>query len=86
MLDDKVKFNLALSLHAANDEKRNKIMPINESNSLNSLTLSFVNFEAAISSFILGCLFLINATKDVVSILSIVLSVNGVILIGSTHL
>lgn len=35
--DDGVKFNLALSLHAANDEKRNKIMPINEQNSLESL-------------------------------------------------
>lgn len=35
--DDGVKFNLALSLHAANDEKRNKIMPINESNSLEAL-------------------------------------------------
>jgi 23S rRNA (adenine2503-C2)-methyltransferase len=32
--DDAVKFNLALSLHAANDEKRNQIMPINESNNL----------------------------------------------------
>ena len=35
--DDKVKFNFALSLHAANDEKRNKIMPINEQNSLEAL-------------------------------------------------
>ena len=35
--DDQVKFHLALSLHAANDEKRNKIMPINEQNSLESL-------------------------------------------------
>lgn len=35
--DDEVKFNLALSLHAANDEKRSKIMPINESNSLEVL-------------------------------------------------
>lgn len=35
--DDKVKFNLALSLHAANDVKRNQIMPINESNSLANL-------------------------------------------------
>lgn len=35
--DDQVKFNLALSLHAANDEKRNHIMPINESNSLKNL-------------------------------------------------
>lgn len=35
--DDEVKFNLALSLHAANDEKRNKIMPINEQNTLEVL-------------------------------------------------
>ena len=35
--DDEVKFNLALSLHAANDEKRDAIMPINEQNSLKSL-------------------------------------------------
>ncbi len=36
--DDEVKFNLAISLHAASDEKRNKIMPINESNNLSQLT------------------------------------------------
>ena len=35
--DDNVKFNLALSLHAANDKKRNEIMPINEQNSLKAL-------------------------------------------------
>ncbi len=35
--DDEVKFNLAISLHAANDVKRNEIMPINESNSLEAL-------------------------------------------------
>jgi len=35
--DDEVKFNLALSLHAANDAKRNEIMPINEQNSLKAL-------------------------------------------------
>lgn len=35
--DDGVKFNLALSLHAANDEKRDKIMPINEHNNLEVL-------------------------------------------------
>lgn len=35
--DDEVKFNLALSLHAANDEKRSKIMEINESNNLEIL-------------------------------------------------
>lgn len=35
--DDEVRFNLALSLHAANDAKRNEIMPINETNDLKSL-------------------------------------------------
>jgi 23S rRNA (adenine2503-C2)-methyltransferase len=35
--DDKVKFKLALSLHAANDEKRHQIMPINDSNNIKSL-------------------------------------------------
>ncbi len=34
LADDETKFNLALSLHAANDEKRNEIMAINETNSL----------------------------------------------------
>jgi len=42
--DDQVKFNLALSLHAANDEKRNKIMPINEQNSLDALADSLNYF------------------------------------------
>jgi 23S rRNA (adenine2503-C2)-methyltransferase len=36
--DDNVKFEFALSLHAANDNKRNEIMPINESNSLEALS------------------------------------------------
>ena len=35
--DDKVKFKLALSLHAANDEKRHQIMPINDTNNIKSL-------------------------------------------------
>lgn len=35
--DDKVRFNLALSLHAANDQKRNTIMPINETNNITAL-------------------------------------------------
>ena len=42
--DDKVKFNLALSLHAANDEKRDQLMPINESNSLNNLAEALIYF------------------------------------------
>lgn len=35
--EDEVKFNLALSLHAANDAKRSQIMPINEHNTLDVL-------------------------------------------------
>ena len=35
--DDQVKFNLALSLHAANDQKRHQIMPINDTNDIKSL-------------------------------------------------
>ncbi len=42
--DDEVKFNLALSLHAANDTKRNQIMPINESNTLAALAESLQYF------------------------------------------
>ena len=37
LADEEVKFNLALSLHAADDEKRNDIMPINEQNNLEVL-------------------------------------------------
>jgi 23S rRNA (adenine2503-C2)-methyltransferase len=35
--DDKVKFKLALSLHAATDAKRHEIMPINDSNDIKTL-------------------------------------------------
>ncbi|MBX9735223.1 MAG: 23S rRNA (adenine(2503)-C(2))-methyltransferase RlmN [Chitinophagaceae bacterium] len=35
--DDGVRFKLALSLHAANDAKRNEIMPINETNNIKVL-------------------------------------------------
>ena len=37
LAEDKVRFNLALSLHAANDVKRTTIMPINEQNILATL-------------------------------------------------
>lgn len=35
--DDKVRFKLALSLHAANDAKRHEIMPINDTNNIKAL-------------------------------------------------
>lgn len=45
--DDQVRFNLALSLHAANDRKRNEIMPINETNNLKELTEALNYFYKA---------------------------------------
>ncbi|WP_020528544.1 23S rRNA (adenine(2503)-C(2))-methyltransferase RlmN [Flexithrix dorotheae] len=47
LADDQVKFNLALSLHAANDIKRNQIMPINEQNSLEALRDALKYYYAA---------------------------------------
>lgn len=43
--DDEVKFNLALSLHAANDKKRSHIMEINDSNNLAELSDSLRYFH-----------------------------------------
>ena len=37
LADDNVKVNLALSLHAANEELRKKIMPIGKSNTLEEI-------------------------------------------------
>ncbi len=42
--DDQVKFKLALSLHAANDGKRDEIMPINETNNLKALVEALNHF------------------------------------------
>lgn len=42
--DDQVKFNLALSLHAANDKKRSEIMEINNDNSLEELSSALKYF------------------------------------------
>jgi len=43
--DDAVKFNLALSLHAANDKKRSYIMDINDTNNLEALAQSLQYFH-----------------------------------------
>ena len=45
LADDGVKFNLALSLHAADDIKRNEIMAINETNDLKSLMAAIKYFH-----------------------------------------
>jgi 23S rRNA (adenine2503-C2)-methyltransferase len=44
LADDEVKFRLALSLHAATDEKRSTIMPINEENNLDTLIDALIYF------------------------------------------
>ena len=43
--DDGVKFNLALSLHAADETKRRKIMEINDTNNLDVLAESLIYFH-----------------------------------------
>jgi len=42
--DQEVKFNLALSLHAANDQKRSQIMDINDTNNLDALRDSLKHY------------------------------------------
>lgn len=42
--DDEARFEFALSLHAANDETRSQIMPINDSNNLESLKEALIYF------------------------------------------
>ncbi len=44
--DEDIKLNLALSLHAANDVKRNEIMEINETNSLDKLATALKSYYA----------------------------------------
>lgn len=46
--EDKVKFNLALSLHATTDAQRNQLMPINEQNNLEVLIEALNDFYSAI--------------------------------------
>lgn len=46
LADDNVKFNLSVSLHTANEIKRNVIMPVSEYNNLVSLTESIKYFYA----------------------------------------
>ena len=45
LADDKVKFNLAVSLHSANDKKRSEFMPVNQRNSLTELRDALVYFN-----------------------------------------
>ncbi len=44
LASDRVKFELAISLHTANNEKRNSIMPVNKSNPLPALSEAIQHF------------------------------------------
>lgn len=50
LADDNVRFNLAISLHVANQEKRNKIMPYSQSDSLENLAEAIKYFHAKTNS------------------------------------
>ena len=45
LADDQVKFNLAVSLHSANNKKRSEFMPVNRRNSLVDLSEAIVYFN-----------------------------------------
>ncbi len=45
LADDNIKFNLAISLHTANSAKRDNLMPVNKSNSLEKLSDSIAYFH-----------------------------------------
>lgn len=45
LADDNVKFNLAISLHSANNKKRNEFMPANRRNSLEELSEAIIYFN-----------------------------------------
>lgn len=45
LADDNVKFNLAVSLHSANNKKRNEFMPVNRRNSLEELSEAIIYFN-----------------------------------------
>jgi 23S rRNA (adenine2503-C2)-methyltransferase len=62
--DDQVRFNLALSLHAANDEKRDTIMPINEQNSLEALVEALNYFYEKTGNKITFEYILLNGVND----------------------
>ncbi len=45
LADDNIRFNLAVSLHSANNEKRSRLMPINKTNSLSELAEALKYFN-----------------------------------------
>lgn len=64
--DDQVRFNLALSLHAANDEKRDTIMPINEQNNIEVLVEALNYFHEKTGNKITFEYILLNGVNDTI--------------------
>lgn len=62
--DDEVKVKLALSLHAANDAKRDEIMPINETNNLKALVEALNHFYKKTKNEITFEYILFNGVND----------------------
>ncbi len=62
--DDQVRFKLALSLHAANDIKRDEIMPINETNNLKALVDALNYFHRKTKNEITFEYILFNGVND----------------------
>lgn len=62
--DENVKFNLALSLHAANNERRSSIMPINDTNNLEMLVEALNYFHDKTGTRVTLEYCVINDTND----------------------
>lgn len=62
--DENVKFNLALSLHAANDVRRSSIMPINDTNNLDMLVEALNYFHDKTGTRVTLEYCVINDTND----------------------
>ena len=62
--DDEVRVKLALSLHAANDAKRDEIMPINETNNLQALIEALNHFYKKTKNEITFEYILFNGVND----------------------
>lgn len=64
LADDKIKFELAISLHTADNEKRNRLMPINRKYDLEDLKKALVYFYNKVGARITYEYLLINGFND----------------------
>ena len=64
LADDNVKFNLAVSLHSANEKKRSSFMPANKHNSLESLKEALIYFNTKTGQRITFEYLLLNGIND----------------------